>query len=586
MTQRQPKGHGSSVDNTEKKPYGNIFAEDGKSRISDDTGYSRLRTEPAQKTGTGNAAHGDASQGTGQKRSSAQSGSRTEAAKRSSAQSGSRADAAKRSSAQGSSRTEALKKPGSDSSSKNNNASSAGTVSGGRVVSVNSARAYPAKKKQKRKRRNRIIRRAVIILAVLAVIFFAGRYVLNALDIGISDITGMFGGSEQTETEAESNETLAKPAVESTVTIGVAGDTLLHQSVLNSAWNGEEYDFNSIFDEVRSYWSSLDYMIVNLETTFGGTEYGDYSAYPTFNSPDSFADALVNAGVDMVLTANNHMNDTGESGMIRTQEVVTEAGLDYIGTRMDESDSFVTVKEIGGIKFGMVCYTYDTTDLYGSYSLNGISMTETANSLINTFNTSNLDALYESVSADLAEMEEAGCDVTIVFIHWGNEYQEEPDEYQTAIAQEFADMGVDLIIGGHPHVVQKFDVLTGEDGNTTYCLYSMGNIISNQRKEIMDPEETRGYTEDGLTIELTFSKLNNGTVRLDEIYILPTWMDVTDSGDFVIVPLDYELDVSQWDTTNLSEAVDSYNRTLGRLGEVFPSVRLELGNTSVPESLE
>ncbi len=577
MTQRQPKGHGSSADNKEKKSYEDILAEDnidGKSRTSGSDGYSRPGAQQAQNTRSGNAARSNASQGTGQRQSSAQGGGRTETAKRSSAQSGSR--------------TETSKKTGSGSSSKNNNTSSAGTTSGGRVVSVNTARAYPAKKKQKRKRRNRIIRRTVIILAVLAVIFFAGRYALNALDIGVSDITGIFGGSEQTETEAEaeSGETLAKPAVESTVTIGVAGDTLLHQSVLNSAWNGTEYDFNSIFDEVRSYWSSLDYMIVNLETTFGGTEYGDYSAYPTFNSPDSFADALVDAGVDMVLTANNHMNDTGESGMIRTQEVVTEAGLDYIGTRMDESDSFVTVKEIGGIKFGMVCYTYDTTDLYGSYSLNGISMTETANSLINTFNTSNLDALYESVSADLEEMEEAGCDITIVFIHWGNEYEEEPNEYQTAIAQEFADMGVDLIIGGHPHVVQKFDVLTGEDGNTTYCLYSMGNIISNQRKEIMDPEETRGYTEDGLTIELTFSKLNNGTVRLDEIYILPTWVDVTDSGDFVIVPLDYELDVSQWSTGNLSEAVDSYNRTLGRLGEVYPSVRLELGNTTVPESLE
>ena len=377
------------------------------------------------------------------------------------------------------------------------------------------------------------------------------------------------------------------PAVDSVASIGATGDILLHPSVLNGAETADGYDFTESFSAVAPYWSSLDYMIANLEVTLGGEDSGPYVGYPIFNSPDEIAAALKNAGVDMLLTANNHSYDTGEYGFLRTQEVVAKAGLEYIGTRASESDSYVLVKDIKGIKFGMVCYTYDTREYTnGDKSLNLNVMSSATENLINSFSYEHLDEFYANAQADLKSMEDQGCDVKIVFIHWGNEYQDEPSSEQETIAQKLSDFGTDVIIGGHPHVIQEFDVLEGASGNTTYCLYSMGNTISNQRKEIMDPEEPRGYTEDGLTFEISYMRFNNGRIKLQSIYILPTWVDIHYDGVFEVVPLDYNLASQTWDTDNTAEAVASYNRTLGRLGEVYPEVRKSLGLQAVPAELQ
>lgn len=435
--------------------------------------------------------------------------------------------------------------------------------------------------KARNKNKNRVKPVLYVVLAVLIVLAAAAVRTTLKEDGSEAESAAV---NETQEAETEALPVPDEPAVESTATIGVTGDILIHNPVLYAAENADgTYDFSDMFSEISEYWQSPDYMIVNLEVTLGGDESGGYSGYPLFNCPDVIIDNLADAGVDMFLTANNHAYDSGEAGLLRTQEVISEAGLDYTGTRMDEDDSFVLIKDINGIIFGFVCYTYETTQNAGdTKTMNGITMSETAQGLISSFSYADLNSFYEAAAEDLEEMDEAGCDVKIVFIHWGDEYDDEPNDYQLQIAQELADLGTDVIIGGHPHVVQAFDVLEGEDGNTTYCLYSMGNAISNQRASLMSSDSYRGYTEDGVTFEITYEKLNNGKVRLSEIYILPTWVD----DDYTVVPLDYTLDVSDWGTANTSSAVSSYNRTLGRLGSAYTYLRETLGLAAVPQALE
>ena len=434
-----------------------------------------------------------------------------------------------------------------------------------------------AKRKTKAYKRKMRMIKALIRLAVAVILIIAVIVVAVVLIV-------KHAGTPKEEAVAY-NPGPPSPAIESTASIAATGDILLHNSVLNGAYDGTEYDFSSSFDEVAAYWSAYDYMIVNLEVPCGGDGYA--SGYPTFDAPDEIVRDLKEAGVDMCLTATNHAYDCRTQGLLHTQEVLDEYGLDHVGTRTDIDESFVLIKDINGIKFGFACYTYDTRSYADSdMSLNGITLSEDAYGLVNSFCYSDLDTFYDSVAEDLDTMEEAGCDVTIFFVHWGDEYTDNPNGYQEEMSQKMADLGVDVIIGGHPHVIQKFDVLTGEEGNQTYCLYSMGNAISSQRKSIMTEDDCRGYTEDGITFSVSYEKFNNGKVKLTGVSILPTWVEVEDDGVFKIIPLDQSMLTEKWQTNSLSEAIASYNRTLGRVGEMYPTIRAYLGMSEVKTVIE
>ena len=439
----------------------------------------------------------------------------------------------------------------------------------------------------------KLLRIAAVALIVIAVVIVAVVIIVKVSSSSKASASSTVSadGTEQATEQVINEETgyapgPPSPKVESTASIGATGDILLHNSVLNGALQADgSYDFSKSFADISPYWSALDYMIVNLEVPCGGDD--NVTGYPVFDAPDSIVTYLKAAGVDMCLTATNHAYDCRLSGMLHTQEVLIAEGMDYVGTRTDESESFVQIKDINGIRFGFACYTYDTrTDPNEQKSLNTIEMADEAVNLINSFCYSDLDTLYASISSDLQTMDSAGCDVTVFFMHWGDEYTDYPNSYQEEIAQQMSNLGVDVIIGGHPHVIQEFDVLSGTSGNTTYCLYSMGNAISSQRKEVMDPEEPRGYTEDGLLMSFTYEKFNNGKVKLIDVDVLPTWVEVGGDGTYYIDPLDPELDSSSWPVGSLYEGIDSYNRTMGRIGEVYPALRAELGLSTVAASLE
>ena len=313
----------------------------------------------------------------------------------------------------------------------------------------------------------------------------------------------------------------------STATIGSTGDLLLHDKVIRSGYDAATgtYNFDNIFTYFSEFVSKMDYAVANLEVTLCSDDNGyKYAGYPCFNSPDAIVDAAKKAGFDMLLTANNHSHDTGTMGFLRTQEVIKDRGLDYIGTRYQEEDKNYIIKEINGINIGMICYTYNTgVDADGKVSLNDMPLTAKASRLINSFSYGNLDGFYEKLAGELAAMRTEGAEAIMLYIHWGDEYSTTPNSTQKSMAQALCDLGIEVIVGNHAHVPQPVELLTNskDESKKTLCLYSMGNSVSNIRRGEKHPPEA----EDGLLFSVTFAKYSDGTVILESTDILPTWVD-------------------------------------------------------------
>ena len=376
--------------------------------------------------------------------------------------------------------------------------------------------------------------------------------------------------SQSTTTETTEGEKTPITVV-STATISSQGDLLMHKPVIETCkdTNGN-YDFSSIFRYLSDYVSGYDYAIANFETTLGGPNY-PYQGNPSFNTPDAFADTLVATGYDMMLTANNHCADTTASGVVRTVEQLRNRNLATVGTQKDASEQDFVVIEVNGIKLGITCYTYATDETNdGRPSLNRNSFLAKAG-LVNYFMDNKLDRFYGEVESQLNAMKQQGVDATIFYIHWGEEYQTEENELQNKMAQKLCDLGVDVIVGGHPHVVQPMELLqsTRNPSHRTICIYSLGNVVSNQREGI-DPSFEGGFTEDGVIFNVTFEKYSDGTVGLATVDVLPTWVNMhTTNGvkEYNVLPLDKSRE-SEWkDMFNISDSTvkkanASYDRTM------------------------
>ena len=440
------------------------------------------------------------------------------------------------------------------------------------------------KYQSKRRRRRRLNPGFVLTsLAVLAVVLFivvrlAEGGQAPTAPTGLSDPTGetkkpgLFQPKETEPPTEPPTEAPTVPTIVSTATISATGDVLMHMPVVDTCKVSGGYDFTPIFQYLDDYAAEADYAVANLETTLAGLDNGySYSGYPCFNCPDEIASSLKTVGFDMILTANNHCYDTRTAGLRRTVQTAQSMGLDTLGTHANATDPKNIVKKLNGISVGMVCYSYATGDDYPDRaSMNGILTAEEAKGLINYFDLDRLDLFYAEVTDHINSMKAAGAEAVVMYIHWGEEYQLQANSSQTAIAQKLCDLGIDVIVGGHPHVVQPVDLLTSttDPDHKTVCLYSLGNAISNQRREIMNLNT--GHTEDGMLFSFTFAEYSDGTVRLDSVDILPTWV-WKGSNSYRIIPLD--TDVSDWGaafdlgSSAVSSAKASYDRTMALVGE-------------------
>ena len=452
----------------------------------------------------------------------------------------------------------------------------------------------------KNKRRKRRIRYgrvigvfSIVLLLTLSIGLLAAKFIFDKDEepsspaYVTSDSTSTSNDSkEENKENVDKPQPTPKPVephIVSTASVGVTGDILMHGPVLKAALKGNgEYDFNNNYEYIKDYYEKYDFMIANLEVTLGGKDAGNYRGYPTFNSPDTVIDALKNAGVDMLLTANNHTYDTGYNGMLRTQSVIKEKGLLHLGTREDTLTSPYIVQDINEVKVGMVCYTYETDKTEdGRKSLNGITVSVDAGPLISSFNYDELDGFYQEVESTLKAMEDEGAMTNIVFIHWGNEYQLSPNDTQKAIAQKLCELGVDVIVGGHPHVIQPFETLTSSTGHKTHCIYSIGNAVSNQNRNSLSDIRNSKYTEDGMVFGIKYDLWNDGKVEISEISILPTWVNKESKNtgvEYNIIPLDTTVGAwNRYDVGNVSRTYESYSRTMSLVGEGLNATRLALG---------
>ena len=371
-------------------------------------------------------------------------------------------------------------------------------------------------------------------------------------------------------------------------TILATGDLMAHMPINTSAnvqgGGSVEYMFSNVAKQI----SAADYAVVNLETTLAGTENGRaYSGSPYFNTPDAMADGAKAAGFDLLLTGNNHCIDNGTFGLKRTLDILKNRGLDTLGTTSTPEEPGYIIKDIGGIQVGMLCYTNGKLNGdSGQPTLNGLTADQNAAGLISVFDYRKLDSFYKEVGGRIEAMKQAGAEVIVIFLHWGNDYSTQLDEYQPVIAQKLCDLGVDVISGSHPHSVEPLVRLTStaDPRHTTLCLYSAGTFLSNLRADNISM--TGGHSEDSVLFSLTFAKYSNGKIYLDSIRLLPTWVLLRGSGDnryYSVLPLDYE--AGDWKTMfslsddEVAAAKASYNRTMDQLGsghiEIETAVKAE-----------
>lgn len=253
-----------------------------------------------------------------------------------------------------------------------------------------------------------------------------------------------------------------------------AGDAMQHQAQLDRALQlggGSRYDYSDCFSLIAPEIMKADYAVCNLEVPLGGGP--DYSGYPCFSAPDSYAAALRDAGFDLLLTANNHCLDRRDKAARRTLTALDSLRIDHIGTFRDaaQRDSLVPfIRDINGFKIGFLNYTYGTN---GITPRDGVEV-----------------ALIDKgkIRTEMRKTREAGAEIIVVAMHWGIEYVLLENGVQRNLADFLVDEGADLIIGGHPHVIQPMKVVRNEKENKdVLVVYSLGNLISN-----MKTADTRG----------------------------------------------------------------------------------------------
>jgi poly-gamma-glutamate synthesis protein (capsule biosynthesis protein) len=251
------------------------------------------------------------------------------------------------------------------------------------------------------------------------------------------------------------------------VTLLAVGDNLIHIEVVQSGKQEDgTYSFDHLYDEIKEEIMAADIAVINQETILGGKAL-NYSGYPAFNSPTEIGDSLVEAGFDVMLHATNHTMDKGLKGVNNTFEHWdTYPDITILGINKTEEDrSKIPIVEMNGIKIAMLNYTY---------GLNGYKVPNGMPYLVNMLD-------RKEMKKDIKKAREEA-DFVIVYPHWGTEYVYKPIESQKDLVNFYYELGVDLIIGSHPHVLQPVEWITSDSEHKMLVFYSLGNFLSYQKE--------------------------------------------------------------------------------------------------------
>lgn len=322
-------------------------------------------------------------------------------------------------------------------------------------------------------------------------------------------------------------------------TIRTAGDFVIHDVIFQSAArlakqtnSSSPYNFIPMLNLIRDQLENADFTVTNVDGSMGGKQYYKYgySGYPQFNTPPHILYALVDAGVDMLTLANNHMLDGWYDGLMAEIANVEKVGLKHVGAnRSTEEKNAPVIEEINGIKVGFMNYTVSLNEM-DKKGVDSRALEFGVNA------TKNSDP-----KKDAKTLRDAGADVIVCYMHWGKEYEETPDDNQKKLAETLVSCGCDVIVGGHPHVVQHATWLTGTNQfgemQRTLCVYSLGNFLSDQRLALRDG---------GIIFDFTIQEQPDGSFSIIDPAYLPTWVWRTgdkDSGyNYSVVPIGKYLD--------------------------------------------
>lgn len=282
-----------------------------------------------------------------------------------------------------------------------------------------------------------------------------------------TEITDEYDTSSSTETEPI--KTLQEPKVETyNLSLIAVGDNLIHSPIYKKAKQADgSYDFSSMYANIKDTIQSYDLAVINQETIYVNDEV-NVSSYPCFGTPSSMGDTLVDVGFDVILNATNHTWDKRSIGYENTINFWKKyPEITTLGIHEDENDfNTVDIVEKNGFKLAMFNYTY---------GLNGFTLPSDKQYAVDLLDNK------EKFIADLQRVEH-DVDFSICFLHIGNEYVYEPTTYQVDYVNDIIDAGADIVICSHPHVVEPYDLVTTENGNSAIVYYSCGNFISGQNE--------------------------------------------------------------------------------------------------------
>ncbi|WP_298064203.1 CapA family protein [uncultured Rikenella sp.] len=284
------------------------------------------------------------------------------------------------------------------------------------------------------------------------------------------------------------------------LTLVFSGDVMQHLPQVAAARNEDgSFDYGSCFQYIAPFWKAADFAVVNLETTL--SERGPYSGYPRFASPPALVSALKDAGVDVTVLANNHCCDRGWAGIRTTVRTVDSLGLRYAGVYTDSA--------LSRIPLMLKKNRFRVALLNATYGTNGLPVPRGA--VVHLIDTVRMAEEVRQARRDSATH-------IVLFVHWGEEYRQRPDDEQRQVAAWCRRQGIDAVIGSHPHVAQPIDT-------AQRIAWSLGNLVSNQRNR---------YRDGGLNVRLRLSFSGQPVIES-----LPHWVWLAGEGGrkrYYVVP--------------------------------------------------
>ena len=326
-----------------------------------------------------------------------------------------------------------------------------------------------------------------------------------------------------------------EPYEEGRARLVAGGDLLIHRRVRSTAkakaaeHGNDGYDW--VFAEIKPLLSAADLTFANLETPVAPDNHrGRYNE--VFNAPAGVIGALADAGVDVVSFANNHTFDQGAAGIVETLERLEAAGVAYAGSGRDCAAAAAPARfEVNGVRIAVIAVT-DLMNL-DERDGEGAPCTFVAGPVCTADCGPDRDAIHYAI--DKPRLQAAidaareGADAVVMSFHWGNEYRTTPLPLYTETAPQLIEMGADVILGHHPHVLQPIARHTAADGREGLIVYSLGNLVSDMGASY-SPETSslrRGNTRDGLLVELSLVKTRHpeghATVSIEDVRAVPLW---------------------------------------------------------------